>query len=930
MDPVLKFLRILIGVFLVMGGMLLAGCGGGSDGAAGAAGDPGAPGVSTGTVTGTVTSDGTHALAGVVVSNNLTSATANTDAAGTYTLPLPVGTYTLSFALKNYTSGTASTSVAAGVVTSKVNATLAATASGKPSVTVTADADEIGFGNTTNVHAVATAPSGGTLSYSWSGTAAPSTLAAATVKTLDLATTLTGSTTPGDAGGYYGAYTQEDRFGILAINPDIKGTKTATVTVNDGLGQSTAVSIAVNAAGISTGLKNVPLGIPVYLNSSHVDPSAWTLTPPTGSTAALKNPTSRNASFTPDVVGTYTLKEGANTMTVYAGQWVGAISGGTENAQGLPSVTPDSNCTVCHSIPTIAPDMFTPWAKTPHATFFATGLNGLTSNNGGCVSCHTVGADSAPLAKNNGFDDLATANNWVYPINRIIGNWKAMWADPASAKVAKMSNIQCESCHGPNDSNTGAHMTTNGGVFGTTGLVTQGVRTSMAAEVCASCHASGTGHHNYSEWNQLDPDTGYGHSNKATAIAEAGSGSCARCHTAQGFLRYLDQINGKVAGNTIGSISTAALPGIVTKANAQPQTCQACHDPHDADAGIDKGQLNFTNPAKPGVPSSSQLRVFGSTPMLPSGFKVSGMGAGALCIVCHNSRNAAQQIPGTASSTASNTLTYLHEDGETYNGGNPAGSTGYSAPHQAAQGDVFAGRNAYFMGAGNLPQLSKHANIEESCVGCHMNLNPQTHLSHGAKATSKHVMYIRDKDKATVCANCHGATDGEALVASIEQDLSKLSTNMIASVTAKLNAANVTPLYFGAPASATSGVVYFTDSGTEVTVPVGTAIKYDGTNPYTAVSMIEIHGQIGFTYTLTNPISVTVSSKTYSVKTFSVGIGSVWTNALLTTNVYPLTGNMVRAGWNYYLIEGDQSKGIHNPGFAQGVLKATLAKDLSN
>src|ERR1035437_8327495 len=178
----IRSLRILLGASLAIGMALLSGCGGSS-------GQSGAPGVSTGTVSGVVTSDGTNALSGVVVSSNLSADTATTDSAGNYTLSLPTGTYTLTFTAKNYTSGTATASVAAGTTTTKVNATLAATASGKPSVTVTADADEIGFGNTTNVHAVATSPSGGAISFSWNNTVAPSTTGDATVKTLDLATT---------------------------------------------------------------------------------------------------------------------------------------------------------------------------------------------------------------------------------------------------------------------------------------------------------------------------------------------------------------------------------------------------------------------------------------------------------------------------------------------------------------------------------------------------------------------------------------------------------------------------------------------------------------------------------------------------------------------------------------------------------------------
>jgi hypothetical protein len=771
---------------------------------------------------------------------------------------------------------------------------------GSITVKLSADADEIGFGGTVAVHAAATSPGGAPLTYAWKNVAAPSSAKDATLKTPDLASVLAGTAAPSsDPGGYYGALKQDDRIGILPINPDNRGPATASVTVSDGINTPVTASITVYAAGVSTGLRTVPTGVPVYLNSGHADPSAWTLTAfPAGSKAALANATTRNASFTPDLVGTYTVKEGAKSMDIYAGTWVGAISGGSEDAKGLPSVKPDAACTGCHTI--LAPDMFTPWAKTPHATFFATGLNGLTSNGATCVSCHTVGTDPAPLAKNNGFDDIASANNWVYPLVKKVGNWFGMWSDAKSAQVARMSNIQCENCHGPNSA--ASHTTTK--LVGLTGL-----RTSLDAGVCASCHASGTGHHNYSEWQQIDPDTGYGHSHSASGNASfTSSGSCARCHTAEGFLIYLDQLT---AGN-IGSLPAAVMSTQVTADTAHAVTCAACHDPHDASVS----GVRFDNPAKPGVPSSTQLRVFNDTKMLPSGFAVSGFGAGALCVVCHNSRNGAQ--------TGSTTATYLHEDGETYNGGNP---TGYSAPHQAAQGDVFAGRNAYFLGAGAQPMLSKHANVAESCVGCHMTLNPQTHLSHGAAATSKHVFYIRDQDKAKVCANCHGATDGEALVKSTEDGLAALGAKMASSVKSKLDAATTAaPVYFkNVYLVGSDGNIVLNSAKAEVQAN----FVYDGSNKYTSVANTEVHGQIGHTYTLTNPITVTVGGVNYTVKSFEVGIGSLFSNAVMTTGVYALSGNMVRAGWNYYLIEGDQSKGIHNPSFATSVLKASLAKDLS-
>ena len=150
---------------------------------------------------------------------------------------------------------------------------------------------------------------------------------------------------------------------------------------------------------------------------------------------------------------------------------------------------------------------------------------------------------------------------------------------------------------------------------------------------------------------------------------------------------------------------------------------------------------------------------------------------------------------------------------------------------------------------------------------------------------------------------------------------------MVNSVKAKLDVATAAaPVYFKSVYLVdANGAVVLSSAGAEVQAN----FTYDGSNKYAAVANTEVHGQIGHTYTLTNPITVTVGGVSYTVKSFEVGIGSIFSNSAMTTNVYALSGNMVRAGWNYYLIEGDQSKGIHNPSFASNVLKASLAKDLS-
>ncbi|HVO29118.1 MAG TPA: cytochrome c3 family protein, partial [bacterium] len=430
-------------------------------------------------------------------------------------------------------------------------------------------------------------------------------------------------------------------------------------------------------------------------------------------------------------------------------------------------------------------------------------------------------------------------------------------------------------------------------------------RVSYKAEACATCHASGSGHHIYSEWNTQAPvnDAGVkmGHSNRGMiALGSSATGlssSCGRCHTAQGYTLYSDLLKqGKVALNSVPSATLASI----TTANAEPVTCVACHDPHDA-----------TNP--------QQLRFYGDTPLLPGGFAGYGMGKGAVCLSCHNSRNGAQ---GT-----SDTLTYLHEDGETYNSGNP---TAYSAPHQAAQGDLFMGRNAYFMGT-SLPLLSKHAAIEDTCVGCHMTLQPKTHLSHGTPAKSEHLFRIEDEDLQTLCSNCHGANvNGEAIQSQIETLLTNLTTKMGNAVKAKANAVAGGSIRVRAYDATTDFYSTASTSTSNVLIDV-TA------NPITSVGIEEIHGQIGFVLTFTNPVlgvpfvdAAGNAAPSKDMQTIAVQMGSLKDNQATPAALYALTGNMVRAGWNYFLVEGDQSKGLHNPTFATAVLNNSIAKDLSN
>lgn len=880
----------------------LAACSGeqGPPGDPGSKGDPGDPGipVTTGTLSGRIT-DGIagDALAGVTVTaadaGGGTLATATTDAGGEFRLTVTAGAVDLSLARAFYTSpGTLHTGVGIGQ-TIHLAIAMSEAGSGKPSVALAAPGDDVGYGATVALTATAGDPNGDPLTFTWSNATAPAlgavtgSGASGSMTMPTMAAAFEFRPDPTNPGQFISGYKLEDRFGVVPIVTDTRGQITASVTVADGRGQTTKASITVNAASVSGGLRDVAVGQRIYVNSGHDAANSWTLVPEPGSAAVLDDAGSRTPSFVVDRAGTYTVTEGGITMTITAGAWVGMLAGGSGD-----TVTPEGLCLVCHqgTFPNAPPDMFTPWLATGHATMFTRGINGAVSDHyaGACVTCHTVGNDDG--IANGGFDDAARAVGWTMPSALAAGNWDDLVA--AAPSVARLANVQCESCHGPQDPLAHAKnwdATQPGRPF-------LSPRITYAAESCATCHAAGA-HHIYSEWTTL-AGSGMGHASRPGASHGVGAtglnASCGRCHTAQGYTLYAGLLGqGKVA---LSSIPAATL-ATVTSGNAEPVTCVACHDPHDA-----------THP--------NQLRFYGDTPNLPSGFAGHGMGKGALCLTCHNSRNGAQ--------TGSDALTYLHEDGEPYNGGNP---TGYSAPHQADQGDVFTGHNAYFLGA-SLPMTSRHAAVEDTCVGCHMTLQPKGYLSHGAPTASGHLFRIEDADRQTLCANCHGsAVDGEGIQAQVESQLAALAGAMGNAVKARLNGFPGGVVRVRAWDEATD--LYSSTSASNVVLDVVA-------NPVTSVGVEENHGQIGFVLHFAQPITVPfvtssgAPAPSKAMTSFGVQMGAIKDNQAAPAPLYALSGNLVRAGWNYFLIEGDQSKGLHNPSFVNAVLNASLRKDLSN
>jgi hypothetical protein len=266
--------------------VLVLGCAGadGPKGDPGPAGDAGTPGVDgkpgaqgdagtvpdlVGEIDGTVTSDGTKAITGVTVTAVPGTGTATTDATGAFKLTaLPIGAYALTFHAAGFIDKTVDVPVNVGGVT-KVNVVLAADMDGAvgPTVTVT---DQLAVGYKAAVTVKATVAGTGPFTYSWvQGAGLPVTITGGTTDTITF-TTPDLATSMGSTATTVAPQITYARFGVLGINPDQAGHSTFKVTVKDtSTGLSTTSTVEVWSTRPTTGLREVPVGIPVHLQGDN-------------------------------------------------------------------------------------------------------------------------------------------------------------------------------------------------------------------------------------------------------------------------------------------------------------------------------------------------------------------------------------------------------------------------------------------------------------------------------------------------------------------------------------------------------------------------------------------------------------------------------------------------------------------------------------
>jgi len=320
----------------------------------------------------------------------------------------------------------------------------------------------------------------------------------------------------------------------------------------------------------------------------------------------------------------------------------------------------------------------------------------------------------------------------------------------------------------------------------------------------------------------------------------------------------------------------------------QSQTCAACHDAH-----------------------STELRVEGDTGKLGNATRMIGAGAGATCMVCHNTRNGARGDFVTVSSVG--------------------------GPHAPVQTDLFLGANAYFMGAGG--QVSAHAAVQDTCVGCHMKLHPDS-------ITVRNTNHTFEADE-TICKSCHAASVNlealngqfmvnrgnlEAAFATAFSKIAALKTGTPAAIKYYVIAKN--PVSGATPAAQKIELTQFPTSivpsgrSVDLKMTFATPVSAFGSTTttlnvnYQAISATD--GANDWVYTVADANGNVLNTATVARPAKTLNANDLGTAVLSKTGIF------AKANWNYWLVSSvtanPAANVVHNPSFVFDVLSATTGK----
>ena len=831
-------------------------------------GDPGKPGSGSGTntktpgptatVSGTVSNSYTgFGIAGaeITFATLTASFTATTDGSGVYTIKVPANAYyDVSFSATNYDSQTVAGSLIKGknntldatlMPVARVIVTASVSGTSAPGATLTATGSYLIMDGST-LESAEWVQSEGTPAAISDPTALVTDvqvagLAAYKAELLERLENppITEDQLPPNVpptGEYFGGLQDRDQVvGInhLALERAEELPLAFEVTTSSGTYSAAADLTVALPWHVNPGLKTVPINSAALLLGKEDAAYAWVIQErPNGSSAELNDADSRSPWFVPDADGTYKIVNNVSgaEISVHAGLWHGVIDptltfDSVMYGDGRPEG--DENCVGCHT------DKFEEWRQTGHAEIFTQNINSGPGGHYGpsCFGCHTVGFNPDVDSLGTGFDDKFNYLTFIASglLNSSTEAWTMMLDNSPGNEfyfpdLVRVANVQCESCHGPQDY-TEAHRNQPGSP-----------RVSLSADVCASCHGEPLRHARFQQW-QLSK-----HADYELARDEGESGNCSRCHSANGFIAWTE------AGNDPDQNVTVTWDAD----SVHPQTCVACHDPHHTGTTSGSAETN------------AHVRIEGNTAVLVAGFQALGVGKGAVCMTCHNSRRGLRND--------SNWDTTTDKD---------------RAPHPPTQADLVMGENAYFVTVG---EPGKHAIVEDTCVNCHMEKTPPPDLLAYNQGGTNHTFFASED----VCSRCHGegfTADGvqEATAARLAQLESLIEAKYVSMM--------------------------------QDLVDGGASIDLNGATTITSAAQIE-----GVTLSESRgrqSIDVKVAGIDDPI-TVNLGNVDIIGGPSGGQTLYDVSDVLMKATWNYHLVGNDGGLGVHNQAFSTAALNGAI------
>ena len=430
----------------------------------------------------------------------------------------------------------------------------------------------------------------------------------------------------------------EDIATVAVFERSTQGRLQLTITVTDGAdSDQDFVNFSPGPFADSVANENVAFGNPVFLNGAATNTSGaitswtWNGTKPTGAAVSFFKPDKtalgaatdqRFVYFVPDklgtyqIVGTYQITVTQNpgnivkVLTINSGTYVGVGS--------LTGKTPDplkGECAACHAGQlSFLADFANPWKQTAHAHVFenlldpANPLHAPSQAKGSWKDTFDFGSDYSIDSRTVGWSQITTGaiSGWTEQATSEGAVLKGTtWSEFVRKfpKTAGMSNVQCESCHGPGSEHAGD---------------TAGIRKSYDSNVCGRCHTAK---------EDLWEVSAHADRTSTAFTSASGSASCNGCHTAQGFVVEMKAQQTADPHPVLFAYSNIDRP-VIPIDDRRTQTCQACHDPHQPTVGLTATGYN------------PQLRAYGNVQFRNGA--VFAAGRAAVCTVCHQSRTDAR------------------------------------------------------------------------------------------------------------------------------------------------------------------------------------------------------------------------------------------------------------------------------------------------